>query len=207
MAFLYEEWSVFQLVKWQSLMLSEISFHVRFSTHGFSCYLLEAWLCSPFYLILLPTCFIYFCGCRNCLLTLMITKSKWIEKASIPRIQPAGAQGYSSSYLSAVSVLQWSDFSSRFAVFIILRGQRRAFCQRPYKLPFPIQYTSTLIYPPTHTHRTICNRDMSPPTTAKHTLMPKAISITCTKNDHFVLGRNIDFILSSKNSTVHLSWL
>lgn len=30
----------------------------------------------------MPACFIYFCGCRNCLSTLMITKKhKWIEKS------------------------------------------------------------------------------------------------------------------------------
>lgn len=33
-----------------------------------------------------------------------------MEKAIKPRIPGAGAQGYSSSYLDAALVLQWSDF-------------------------------------------------------------------------------------------------
>lgn len=122
-------------------MLSKISFHVRFSTPVF--YVLAGGMpLFPFCPNLLSTCFIYFCACKNCLLTLMITESMRTEKALIPRIQLTAAQGCSSSYLKSVGVLQWSDFSFHFSVFIILRGQRRAFCQWLCRPQFLIHCTT-----------------------------------------------------------------
>lgn len=136
----------------------------------------------PFRFNLLSTCFIYFCRCRNCLLTLMITKSKWIEEALIPRIQQTGGQGYSSSYLHALSVLQWSDFNSRFNFFIILKGQRRAFCQCPYKPWFPIHYTNAEIHPQLLSTRS--SWDLLP--FPEHQQIHTNRFTTCSDSEHFV---------------------
>lgn len=152
---------------------------MRFSTLVFFCYTLQAWLCSPFYLICCQAVLFISVVAEIAFRPWWLQKSKWIEKELIPRIHWAGAQGYSSSYLRAVSVLQWSDFSSLFAVFIILRGQRRAVCQRPNKLTFPIQFKSTHTHTPTHTPFAI---ETPPPHPAEiNTLLYWRQSQTCSK--------------------------
>lgn len=102
-------WTLSQLVQLQRLIWSEISNWVRFPglvcsitcwRHGF----------APLFLFNFPTtCFIYFqtdySDCSD-----YKKKEKQTGKAITPRISGTGAQGYSSSYLDAVSVLQWSDF-------------------------------------------------------------------------------------------------
>lgn len=72
----------------------------------------------PFLFNFPTTCFIYFLSLQTDYSTAVITKKgKQMEKAITPRIPGSGAQGYSSSYLDAVSVLQWSVF---FFFFIVL---------------------------------------------------------------------------------------
>lgn len=73
------------------------------------CYLLEAQLCSPFYLIFPQPVLFIFCSCRQTIRLQWLQKRKQMEKAITPRIPGAGAQGYSSSYLDAALVLQWSE--------------------------------------------------------------------------------------------------
>lgn len=80
----------------------------------------------PFLFNFPTTCFIYFLLLQTDYSTAAITKKgNQMEKAITPRIPGSGAQGYSSSYLDAVSDLQWSDFFFYCPVFITLKGQRR----------------------------------------------------------------------------------